>query len=273
MKGDTRSIEQIKFHYEVEKRLSGRLRAASSAERATLYSKLYDELFQTVEHHPQLQRQANPDVTWRRTARQFSLLKAFIGKDDVYCEIGAGDCALSVKVAKHVRQVFAIEVSKAISGQKALPGNLELIISDGVSIPITNNSVDIFYSNQLMEHLHPDDAEIQVANVFRSLRPGGKYICITPNSLYGPHDSSRCFDREPTGFHLKEYTNSELRSLFSRIGFRRFRAIVSYQKIVLPWMIPLIPVYWAEKFLALLPYQIRKKLSYSLAAIKFVAIK
>lgn len=124
-----------------------------------------------------------------------------------------------------------------------------------------------------MEHLHPDDAERQATNVFHCLRLGGKYICITPNRLYGPHDISRYFDREPTGFHLKEYTNLELRDLFSRIGFRRFRAIVSYEGFVLPWMIPLTLVYLAEHLLKFLPYRVRKKLGYPLGAIKFVAIK
>jgi predicted SAM-dependent methyltransferase len=34
-------------------------------------------------------------------------------------------------------------------------------------------SVDLAYSNQLMEHLHPDDASEQLANVYRALKPGG----------------------------------------------------------------------------------------------------
>ena len=61
--------------------------------------------------------------------------------------------------------------------------NFELIISDGISIPVPAGSIDFAYSNQLMEHLHPDDAESQLENVFTALRPGGAYLCITPNRL------------------------------------------------------------------------------------------
>ena len=51
---DTRSPERLRLHYEVERELSDRLRAASAEERATLYGEVYDELFRRVEDHPQL---------------------------------------------------------------------------------------------------------------------------------------------------------------------------------------------------------------------------
>jgi SAM-dependent methyltransferase len=71
-----------------------------------------------------------------------------------------------------------------------------------------------------MEHLHPDDALLQLTNVYRALAPGGVYICLTPNRLTGPHDISCYFDTVATGFHLKEYTASELIPLFRHVGFR-----------------------------------------------------
>jgi hypothetical protein len=70
-----------------------------------------------------------------------------------------------------------------------------------------------------MEHLHPDDAFEQLRNIAKALAPGGLYVCITPNRLTGPHDVSRHFDREATGFHMKEYTNRELAGVFRAAGF------------------------------------------------------
>jgi hypothetical protein len=49
---DTRSPERLRLHYEVERELSDRLRAASAEERATLDGEVYDELFRRVEDHP-----------------------------------------------------------------------------------------------------------------------------------------------------------------------------------------------------------------------------
>jgi predicted SAM-dependent methyltransferase len=86
--------------------------------------------------------------------------------------------------------------------------------------------VDIAYSNQLMEHLHPDDALEQLAGVFDALALGGRYVCVTPNRLTGPHDVSRYFDDTATCFHLREYTVTELSDLFAQVGFSKVRLYV-----------------------------------------------
>ena len=105
-----------------------------------------------------------------------------------------------------MRQVYALDVSAEITSRVSLPSNFKLILSDGTSVPLPPESVDVAYSNQLMEHLHPDDALEQLQGIWRALRPGGVYICLTPNRVNGPHDISQYFDSVATGFHLKEYT-------------------------------------------------------------------
>jgi SAM-dependent methyltransferase len=39
-----------------------------------------------------------------------------------------------------------------------------------------------------MEHLHVEDAEAQLQEIHRVLRPGGHYVCTTPSVITGPHD-------------------------------------------------------------------------------------
>ena len=98
---------------------------------------------------------------------------------------------------------------------------MRLVLSDGISIPV---KATLIFSNQLMEHLHPDDARDQLANVFDALESGGKYFCITPNRMSGPHDVSGGIDEVARGFHLREYTNRELAGLFRSAGFARVQA-------------------------------------------------
>ncbi len=93
-------------------------------------------------------------------------------------EIGPGDCKISIEVAGLVKKVIAIDVSSEITKQIKTPDNFSLILSDGSSIPVAENSVDVAYSNQLMEHLHPDDAMKQLKNIVRALAPGGIYLCL-----------------------------------------------------------------------------------------------
>src|SRR2546425_9014273 len=145
----------------------------------------------------------------------------FQKKDTFFGEMGAGDCSFSFEGVVFKKGVCAVVVCEKITKNARPPLNFRLILSDGCSIPLPRASVNVCYSNQLMEHLHPDDALEQLENIVKVLVPGGVYICITPNRLTGPHDISRHFDAVATGFHLREYTRTELRDLFKAAGFSR----------------------------------------------------
>lgn len=217
----SRSSEQIRHHYLVERELAARLRNAPPEARGELYTKVYDELFQRVPDHPQLTRKFDQQTQQKESDERLTLLKKYLNADTTYLEIGPGDCSFAIEVAKRVRKVFAVDVSKEIAADVKLPGNVELVISNGSTIPVPGSSIDVAYSDQLMEHLHPDDAVAQLANIYRSLAPGGVYLCITPNRLSGPHDVSGYFEDIASGFHLKEYTAGELDRLFRAAGFRK----------------------------------------------------
>jgi SAM-dependent methyltransferase len=219
-----RSSASVRRHYEIEKALAARLRAASKEERRALYPALYDELLRQVPDHPLLHTQRTPESVARAVAYHIDTLRPFINADTTFLEIGAGDCSLSLALAPRVKQLYAIDVSSEITSQMALPPNFQLRISDGTTIPVPAGSVDVAFSNQLMEHLHPDDALEQLHQIFKALAPGGRYLCITPNRLNGPHDVSRGFDATATGLHLHEYTVRELAGIMKKAGFRRVQA-------------------------------------------------
>jgi hypothetical protein len=91
------------------------------------------------------------------------------------------------------------------------------------------------------------------------LKPGGVYICITPSRLTGPHDISYAFDREATGFHLKEYIVGDLAALFRQVGFTKLRIIFGGRGKFM-----LLPTWTAticEKLLDLLPHRLRKTIA------------
>jgi SAM-dependent methyltransferase len=204
--------------------LASRLREAPPEVRRGLYGLVYDELFSRVPDHPQLTRRADRADQVAYAARQVDLIRQFLPPGGRYVEIGAGDCAVVRGVAAFASSVTAVEVSADILPHD-LPPNVEVAMSDGVSVPVAAAAADLVYSNQVMEHLHRDDAMEQLRNIARALRPGGRYICITPNRLTGPHDVSAGFDRDARGFHLHEYTHAELGQALRDAGFRRVRAL------------------------------------------------
>jgi SAM-dependent methyltransferase len=223
---DGRTMDQIRRHYEIEKELAARLRTAPKAERSNLYREVYNELYRRVPDHPMLTRKVTAEESRAFVRRKLQLLSRFLSTDMTVLEIGCGDCHLSFELARRVRHVYGVEVSEVIAETMDVPGNFELVISDGTSIPVPDSSVDLAFSDQLMEHLHPDDAAEQLANIARALRPGGVYVCKTPHRLQGPGDISQYFDDVATGLHLKEYDYAELAGLFRGAGLARTTAYV-----------------------------------------------
>lgn len=259
-----RSTEQIKEHYKIEKELASKLRNSTPEERQYLYTTLYDELFKRVSLHPQLTRKSSPEASAWVVAQRMKFLARFLSSDTKFLEVGPGDCSLSIEVSKHVKKVYAVDVSHEITKNLVSPKNFQFIISDGRSIPVPKNSVDIAYSHQLMEHLHPDDALAQLQNIYKALTPGGIYICITPNRLSGPHDISKYFDEVATGFHLKEYTVTELYKLFRQVGFSKVSWFKSKESMHIE--IPLLPstvalIKSAEEILRFFPHSFRRKIA------------
>jgi SAM-dependent methyltransferase len=257
--GESRAPERLRAHYLIERQLAERLRHAGRTERQRLYCTVYDELFRQVPDHPQLTRKADRSAQEEAVAIRLRLLEPFLRAESVFMEIGAGDCSLSLEVARHVRQVFAVDVSAEITKRQTCPPNFNLIICEGAGIPVPAETVDVAFSYQLVEHLHPIDAGEHVANVYRALAPGGTYVCVTPNRLSGPHDISKYFDTQASGFHMKEYTTWELGALLLNAGFSDVRLLFGARG----HFVQLSPclVRQLEKVLAPLPRRVRRRLA------------
>jgi SAM-dependent methyltransferase len=265
----TRSPSSVRQHYEVEKALATRLRDASREERRALYPALYDELLRRVPDHPLLHTQRTPESVALAVEYHIDTLRPFINANTTFLEVGCGDCSLSLALAPRVKQLYAIDVSTEITSQMALPPNFQLRISDGTSIPVPAGSVDVAFSNQLMEHLHPDDALEQLLQIFAALAPGGRYLCVTPNRLNGPHDVSQGFDATATGLHLHEYTVRELVGIMKKAGFRRVQAYFTQGHL----STSTVPAVALETALWCLPGGLRHKLASTGPLRKILGIK
>jgi SAM-dependent methyltransferase len=211
----------------LETRLAERLRTAERSERTRLYGEVYDEYAQQFpESLPKDSANAERIVQY-----ETSFLRRFLTPSTVMMEVGPGRCHLAFALAPLVRKIYGVDVSAVVAATANDPPNFELRLTDGIHLPFDSDSIDLVISNQLMEHLHPDDASAQLREIYRVLRKGGSYICVTPSRVNGPHDCSAYFDDLPcpiqaghycaTGLHLKEYTTSELTASFKGVGFRR----------------------------------------------------
>jgi cyclopropane fatty-acyl-phospholipid synthase-like methyltransferase len=269
-----RTPEDIRLHYEVEKELADRLRNSSRAERNKLYTQVYDELFRRVPNHPQLS--ADPISRRKETLNQVSMLRHFLKPGMVFLEVGAGDLALSIEASKHVKEAYAVEASEQVTTHTEYPDNFHVILSNACDINLPGNSVDYVYSNQFLEHLHPEDAIDHLRSVHALLKTGGGYLCITPSRINGPHDISKYFDENATGLHLHEYTLTELSGLFCACGFSGTKAVYGYGGSFI--LLPPETVMFLEKALSKVPAAMRKRIASflpvrMLLGVKLVAVK
>jgi len=234
-----------------------RLKNSLKAERSHLYTDLYDELFRRVPYISQISNK-NSGVSKANAIRQLRLISNLLKKDTRFMEIGPGDCNFALTVAPLVKSVIMIDVSNEITANIQFPPNVTLVISNGSSIEVPPGSIDVAYSNQLIEHLHPDDTIDHLKSVYNSLAFGGCYVFCTPNRLSGPHDVSRYFDDVSTGLHLREYSFTEFEIMLRQTGFNKFRCYVGGRGKYL--YVPLLVLKIYERVVSALPTSIRRRL-------------
>jgi SAM-dependent methyltransferase len=221
-----RTFEQIKNHYEVERSLAARLKNSSREERMALYPLLYDELFKGVPDHDRLRRTTEPGPQDARQQIKLRFVESYLDPSVTLVEFGPGDCGFARQISPRLKKVTAVDISDQRSPLFKKPDNFELILYDGFHLEFPDQSADVVFSDQFIEHLHPEDVEEHFRLVNRILRPGGVYIFRTPHAFSGPHDISKYFSATPEGFHLKEWTYRGLVKLLKKLAFSSWSARV-----------------------------------------------
>jgi len=212
---ENRNLEQVRKHFEIEKSIAEKIKRASREERKKIFPVMYRELFTKVPDHPRLSKTKMADTN----SQTLQFLKEYLDESTVYVEFGPGDCQFASTVCKYTKKVIAVDIYDQRKDRSSLPSNFELIIYDGYDLNMERNSADVVFSDQFIEHLHPEDAEYHFQLVNRILRDNGLYIFRTPHAYFGPHDISKFFSDEPEGFHLKEWTHSEIEEILKKVNF------------------------------------------------------
>jgi SAM-dependent methyltransferase len=254
-----RSLEDIRNHYTVERSIAAKLRSAPRAERSQIYRTMYDELFARVPDHPRLSRRDDPARTALHNRSKLALLRGFLGPELRVAEFAPGDCRFCLELCSRVAAVTGIDISDQRGTWEVVPENFRLVVYDGYELDQPDASLDLVFSDQLIEHLHPEDTELHFRLVQRILVPGGTYFFRTPHAHSGPHDVSRFFSDTPEGFHLKEWTYTEIAPLLRAAGFVELRAYWNARgaRSRLPWWF----VVTAEAVSGLLPPRLRRWVS------------
>lgn len=226
------SEAMILHHWKLEKELTQKLLQSAPENRfqtfEECYSQLYAELKWLNEYidknisHPSLEKELQPWLTLIGTPNT----------QKIY-EIGSGKATLISFLARHGYPCTATEITRE-RGEKFATDTITWRTSDGVHLDRFEHSgaYDVVISDQVIEHIHPDDTQEHFRGVHNILKQNGKYIFRAPHRLDGPHDISHVFKCDTAqGMHLREMTFDEVRDLARNAGFSRIELVVLDSRI------------------------------------------
>jgi ubiquinone/menaquinone biosynthesis C-methylase UbiE len=129
---------------------------------------------------------------------------------DVACGSGYGSAYLRFSGARQVvgadLSVEALRVAQRTSRNEGL----SFVRVNATGLPFSELSFDVVVSFETIEHL--PDPEKFLSEVHRVLKPGGLFLCSSPNADLAPIPGI------PSGpYHIREFTISELCSLLDRL--------------------------------------------------------
>jgi SAM-dependent methyltransferase len=126
---------------------------------------------------------------------------------DAGCGEGYGTALLARTAAKAVGVELVPDVH---AHARSTYPEAEFLLADLCALPLPDACMDLVVSHQVIEHL-PDIGRY-LAEVHRVLRPGGAFLCATPNRLTFTPGS----DTPVNPFHVYEFSPHELRRLLAR---------------------------------------------------------
>ncbi|MEQ1742870.1 MAG: class I SAM-dependent methyltransferase [Candidatus Nitrotoga sp.] len=218
--------KMILAHWTLEQRLTRELLESTPENRWETFERCYTTLYGELEWLNRLT--GGTDTT--SPAERYQHWADLIGSSpkSVY-EVGSGKAAMIGHLAQLGHQCTATEITRERGAKHVVEHlNLRWTQSDGIHLERFEQPgiYDFVLSDNVIEHMHPDDLIHHFEGACKILKPGGQYLMAVPHRWFGPCDISKVFKYEvASGMHLKEYTYRELRHALLYSGFREVAAV------------------------------------------------
>lgn len=217
--GDEVNFEHVIKHVTLENALTKELLDTLPENRWDTFSRCYSRLYIEL---PWLANTGSDDLSaelWRKLLKPGAKL----------LEIGSGAGRLIGQLSQFGFDCVATEISKGRGKEISNFSNVSWSVSDGINLSQFHrkDSFDYLISDQVIEHLHPDDIIVHCREAFEILKPKGSYFIRTPHRSVGPSDLSKVLSLDDAIFmHLHEYTYEELTKISHEAGFSEINAVI-----------------------------------------------
>ena len=141
----------------------------------------------------------------------YEFARGQFGAGDHVLDIACGDGYGCRIMAPQVGRVLGVDINQpliAANQQNNAIGNIAYDVGDCFALSLPDGAVTGATAMELIEHLPVDKVDSFVSEVRRVIRPGGSFICSTPQNSHG--------DIPLVPWHIKEYSVAELRAILER---------------------------------------------------------
>lgn len=132
---------------------------------------------------------------------------------DAACGTGYGSRMLAGAGAASVLGIDLDQATVDAAQRSLATDRLSFACADATQLPVADGSFDLYTSFETIEHIAAD--ERFVAEAARVVRPGGRFLCSTPNRLL-TNPRTTIHDQPFNRFHIREYSQPELDALLRR---------------------------------------------------------
>ena len=141
----------------------------------------------------------------------YEFARGQFGAGDHVLDIACGDGYGCRIMAPRVGRVLGVDINQpliAANQQNNTVGNIAYDVGDCFALSLPDGAMTGATAMELIEHLPVDKVDDFISEVRRVIKPGGSFICSTPQNSHG--------DIPLVPWHVKEYSVAELRALLER---------------------------------------------------------
>jgi spore coat polysaccharide biosynthesis protein SpsF (cytidylyltransferase family) len=141
----------------------------------------------------------------------YELAAGKFGASDRILDIACGDGYGCRILSGHVGEILGIDINEAlIAGniRENATANVRYAVDNAFDLSLPDGAVHGATAMELIEHLPLDQVDVFVKEVRRVVRPGGLFVCSTPQNSFG--------DIPVVPWHVKEYAVDEFKTILGR---------------------------------------------------------